>query len=297
MDLYLRTVGEFKRAEEVGQTVVDVRNGQPIYLRDIAEVKEGTEEITNIVRINGETVRVGPLALSASHRSAFSPPTAGDQYFRSGFAIAPNPALEPERVPAEVELSASADVRAGGVPLHVGASAFRADVDGMIVWAPDFRFVWSPRNRDVRRRGAEAWLRLEPAASLDLGAWASIARVTYDRPGEPDEQIVYRPRHTGGATLDWRPGAWHLSLAARYTGVRQATPGGANPLPAYWDVDAALEREWRIAPVLLTTSLAIDRALDHRDSFVHGYPEPGRRLRLELRARPYTTSRIGYGAP
>lgn len=54
LHLYLRTVGEFVNAEDIGSTVVTVREGVPIYLRDIAEVKEGIEEITNIVRINGE---------------------------------------------------------------------------------------------------------------------------------------------------------------------------------------------------------------------------------------------------
>ena len=54
LDLYLRTVGEYRRPEEIGATVVTVREGTPIYLRDIAEVREGVEEITNLTRINGE---------------------------------------------------------------------------------------------------------------------------------------------------------------------------------------------------------------------------------------------------
>jgi len=54
LDVYLRTVGEFRAASEIGATVVAVRDGSPIYLRDIAEVTEGTEEITSLVRIDGE---------------------------------------------------------------------------------------------------------------------------------------------------------------------------------------------------------------------------------------------------
>ncbi|HUO85209.1 MAG TPA: efflux RND transporter permease subunit [Thermoanaerobaculia bacterium] len=53
LDIFLRTVGEYKAASEVGATVVAVREGTPIYLRDIADVKEGVEEITEITRING----------------------------------------------------------------------------------------------------------------------------------------------------------------------------------------------------------------------------------------------------
>ncbi|MGH3371450.1 MAG: efflux RND transporter permease subunit, partial [Nocardioidaceae bacterium] len=54
LDVYLRTVGEYLGAEEIGATVVAVREGVPIYLRDIADVREGTEEITSLVRINGQ---------------------------------------------------------------------------------------------------------------------------------------------------------------------------------------------------------------------------------------------------
>ncbi len=54
LDLYLRTVGEYRTPEEIGSTVVTVRDGTPIYLRDVAEVKAGVEEITTLTRINGE---------------------------------------------------------------------------------------------------------------------------------------------------------------------------------------------------------------------------------------------------
>jgi len=54
LDLYLRTVGEYRTAAEIGATVVAVRDGQPVYLRDIADIREGVEEATSIVRINGE---------------------------------------------------------------------------------------------------------------------------------------------------------------------------------------------------------------------------------------------------
>jgi hydrophobic/amphiphilic exporter-1 (mainly G- bacteria), HAE1 family len=54
LDVYLRTVGEYRAASEVGATVVTVREGTPIYLRDIAEVREGVEEVTSYTRINGQ---------------------------------------------------------------------------------------------------------------------------------------------------------------------------------------------------------------------------------------------------
>jgi hydrophobic/amphiphilic exporter-1 (mainly G- bacteria), HAE1 family len=54
LDVFLRTVGEYRAAEDVGATVVAVRDGTPIYLRDIATVREGVEEVTSRTRINGQ---------------------------------------------------------------------------------------------------------------------------------------------------------------------------------------------------------------------------------------------------
>ena len=54
LDLYLRTVGEYKTPAQVGATVVAVREGRPVYLRDVAQIYEGVEEVTSLVRINGE---------------------------------------------------------------------------------------------------------------------------------------------------------------------------------------------------------------------------------------------------
>ncbi|HEX2163123.1 MAG TPA: efflux RND transporter permease subunit [Thermoanaerobaculia bacterium] len=54
LDLYLRTVGEYQTAAQVGATVVAVRDGKPVYLRDVARIYEGVEEVTSLVRIDGE---------------------------------------------------------------------------------------------------------------------------------------------------------------------------------------------------------------------------------------------------
>jgi hypothetical protein len=50
-------------------------------------------------------------------------------------------------------------------------------MEDMIVWTPDFRFVWSPRNVDVRRRGAEvrARLRVPSVGSRWEGTWDTSA--------------------------------------------------------------------------------------------------------------------------
>lgn len=228
-------------------------------------------------------IRFAGASIGLAHRSAFAPPSPGDQFFRAGYAIAPNPELQPERVPAEVELRASIAGAPHGIPFEVGGAAYRGDIRDMIVWAPDYRFVWSPRNRDAKRSGADAWARVAPVAPLAIEGWLSVVRATYDWPGDADTvQIAYRPRHTAGASVHWRPGGWSASLDARYTGRRFATPGPDNALAAFWDLDARIARRFVIGAAHVTAAVDVSRLFDNRDAFVHGYPEPGRTVRIEL---------------
>jgi len=49
----VRTHGQFESLDELKQIVVATRNGVPVYLKDIAEISDGFEEIRQIERING----------------------------------------------------------------------------------------------------------------------------------------------------------------------------------------------------------------------------------------------------
>jgi HAE1 family hydrophobic/amphiphilic exporter-1 len=51
-EVLLRTQGEFKNVDEVSNVVVASRGGTPIYLKDIASVSDGHEEIRQIVRVD-----------------------------------------------------------------------------------------------------------------------------------------------------------------------------------------------------------------------------------------------------
>jgi hypothetical protein len=42
-------------------------------------------------------------------------------------------------------------------------------------------------------------------------------------------------------------------------------------------------RDWRISSWSLSTALDVDRALDEKGLLIAGYPEPGRRARLDVR--------------
>lgn len=49
----LRTTGQFKTLEDVGNIVVSMKNMVPVRLRDLANIYEGYEDETRIVRVNG----------------------------------------------------------------------------------------------------------------------------------------------------------------------------------------------------------------------------------------------------
>jgi outer membrane cobalamin receptor len=276
-----RDVGAFAHA--LGGTTL---GRLPLSLSAVARVdRDGVTGDWFVSRALSAGTAVGALRVELANRSSFSPPSLGDQFFRAGVGVEPNPDLRAERVPNEWELSASADARAGAADLTLSAAAYTGGVKGMIVWLPDFTFRWSPRNVDVDRRGADARLQAAfPAARLRLaGAW-SIARITYVQDGHDSGiQVAYRPEHSGLFSAEWSPRAWRAELAARYTGLRYPAPSKVNALPGFWSAELNLSREWRIGGWAAVTAIDVDRLFGERQSLIAGYPEPGRRVRLDLR--------------
>ncbi len=234
---------------------------------------------------------VADVLVHLSHRSSFSPPSAGDLFFREGVGIRPNPHLRGERVPHEVEVGLDGLWELGVVELHLAGELYRGDMQDMIVWAPDFRFVWSPRNVDVKRRGGEVRGEIRHAPlGLRLGGHVSANRTTYrEGGGTPGVQVIYRPRLTGGGALSWTGSGWRTSLQARYTGERFPVPAAANALPAFWTFDLTARGEMELAGWDVRPLLRIDRLLGQRAPFIHAFPEPGRTFGLELEVRPGET--------
>jgi len=226
----------------------------------------------------------GPLRVHLAHRSSFSPPSLGDQFFREGVGVRPNPGLRAERVPGEVELGLSGAGALGPLRVGGGGNLHRSDVRDMIVWAPDFRFVWSPRNVDVKRRGAEGWLELRhPTSGLSLEGSVTRVRVFHDREGPETIPVRYRPRTTADLRLGWDGRGRGFSLAARYTGIRYPVPARINGLPGFWELDLTLRHAWRWSRWNVEAEARIDRLLDRKNSFIFAFPEPGRTVELGLR--------------
>jgi HAE1 family hydrophobic/amphiphilic exporter-1 len=54
MEVLMRTQGEFQSLDEIENTVVTVRDGTPIQIRDVADVVDSWEEVRQIIRIDGK---------------------------------------------------------------------------------------------------------------------------------------------------------------------------------------------------------------------------------------------------
>ena len=221
------------------------------------------------------TVHHGAGSASLGIGSGVTPPVLADLLFREGVGVRLNPDLRPERVPWELEAGVRWAPQGGRGT--VALRGFYGRVEDMVVWAPDFRFIWSPRNFDVRRRGGEVTVALHPGSALRLDASAAYAAVTYDRPG--GAQVQYRPRTTLAASAVWAPARWVLDLRWRRIGERFPNAAGTNPRPAISLLDLTIERE--IGPDLTLRGEVRDLA-DIRAEFIAGHPTPGRTLTLTL---------------
>ncbi len=264
--------------------------GSPRLVAALRLDRDGLDELWRLTHELTLSAATGPATFHVRHASSYSPPAFGDQFFREGVMVEPNPDLRAERIPSDLSVGAILRGRLGGIAgaiARLAIDGYIADVKDMIIWAPDFRFVWSPRNFDVKRRGLEAEAALEfPTPSFTVQATYSLARVTYDRPGDDTVQVIYRPRHSGTVGARWSPAGWEIAADARYIGKRYPVPAPINALDPYWTLDLRLRRSFNAGSWQFTPSLAIDRLFDNDDSLIFGYPEPGRIIRFELMARP-----------
>ncbi len=246
----------------------------------------------------GASVGGGSLTVRASWGRAFSPPGLADQFFQEGVQVRPNPDLRPERVHGEVEVRAELRDRAvGPVRLDAELSAYRADVTDMILWFPNFLFVWSPENQDARRRGWDLAVRAAlPSAALELRGALSQVHATYAGP-VLHGQIAYRPRTTASAGAAMTLAGMRTQLNVRYVGSRRVSPGSQlNALPAYSIADLRASRLVSLTGWTLDIGAGVENLFDQRVAILADYPQPGRRLTTTFRLQRGRTT-AADGAP
>ncbi len=235
------------------------------------------------------TLQLGGRVMNGhlTHRTSFSPPSVSDLFFREGVGIEPNPFLRAERVPSEWEVGLSGEFSLGGAELLLSGQYFQGDMEDMILWAPDFRFVWSPRNTDVERDGIELQGELDLASKgLVLSGHISSVRATYGQgAGEPGTQVIYRPRRSGGLSVNWRRGGWQVGLNGQYMGHRYPVPAAANALEGFWTVDLTVGGPMALGDWVAEPRLRVHRLNGETAPFIHAVPEPGRTVSFQLTLR------------
>ena len=227
----------------------------------------------------------GFVVASATVGGGYAPPSLADQFFHEGVLVRPNPNLRPEHTRHDVEGRLGVrDVAVGPARLSVDASAYRANVDGMILWLPDYRFTWSPWNNDVRKSGWEVSAR-GTLGGVDVQGHLDRGNVVHAGPVLAG-QVAYRPRTTGGVTMSAGPRFARLEIADRYVGARRTVPGsGVNSLDPYWLTDARLRTTSARGSWAVDCTLGLDNLLDARAAMLVDYPFPSRSWTLGVRVR------------
>jgi vitamin B12 transporter len=235
----------------------------------------------------GLTASRNAASIAAFFGRGYAPPSLSDQFFHEGVLVRPNPSLEPERVRDELEVRATLhEVRVGPLDLGGDAAAFRANVDGMILWQPDFRFIWSPSNFDVTRSGWDASARVAiPSLGVETHASTSVSRVEYVGPVLTG-QVAYRPRTTANASASITQRGVRIETTTRYIGARRTvTSSELNSLDAYSLTDLRVSRSFAGRAVGVDASVGIDNVFDRSAAMLVDYPFPGRAWSVSFRVR------------
>lgn len=97
-------------------------------------------------------------------------------------------------------------------------------------------------------------------------------------------QIIYTPRHSGGASLRWEHPWFNLGASAMIVGERfsGAQNTDANRLPAYCDLGLSVDRSFDLRIGTLTLRASLFNLLDTQYEVVRSYPMMGRNWRLAL---------------
>jgi outer membrane cobalamin receptor len=201
--------------------------------------------------------------------------------------VRPNPDLKPERTRNDVEGRLTLrETSLGLVNVNAQAAVYRADVDGMVLWFPDFRFIWSPSNFDVHRAGWELNGRVAlPGDVLDVQGAFDRSDVTYTG-AVLSGQVVYRPRTTGDVTIGATRRALRLEVANQYVGERRTVPGSElNTLDPYWRTDVRLTATMTRPRWSLDATVGVENVLNRPAAMLVDYPFPSRDWTIALRVR------------
>jgi outer membrane cobalamin receptor len=215
----------------------------------------------------------GGLSGVFSFARAFRAPTLNERYWK-GPGGEGNPGLSPETA-----VEASAGLRWKHSQATLAATAFRREVDDLIVWKDeDGDWTWTPVNvASARITGVETDAVWAPSENFSLrGGWSWLNPVD----GATDEPIAGRPRHTVTAALAVTPTpATRGDLTARWSDHHRDADGTRR---SFVVVGLSASRDLTILGAATRISLAVENLFERAYQEVPGYPMPGRRITLGM---------------
>lgn len=155
----------------------------------------------------------------------------------------------------------------------LSATYFQNRIDDAIDWNWN---TWKYYNvGKVESKGWETSVSLRPVVWLSFEAHYTYTEAKDETPGGTNEgnYLRYRPRHTGGASVNVQPlERLNLNLEALYTGKRYENADNTIEMPAYTLVNLAASYE---AAEWLQIFGRIDNLTDKSYQSVYGWGEPG----------------------
>jgi outer membrane cobalamin receptor len=223
------------------------------------------------------------LDLHASAGRAFRIPDFNSLFFISGVQVENNPSLQPERA-VDYDAGVNYRIPMSAMTPEISASLYHRKTRGTILWLPDFRFVWSPRNIGaVVSRGAEFSLSVSDRnkkrfrASLNY----TLANTRFDLRGNSNP-VPYRPDHLLSGTLLLHLGIFDLSAEQRYVSHRYPNVAGTNIMDDYWLSDIAFFSAVEFLGAVFKPKASIHNIFSREYQVVANFPMPGREVRLKL---------------
>ncbi len=214
---------------------------------------------------------------------SFRVPSFNSLFFISTVQVRNNPELKPERA-TEFDFGLHYDAhgsRAG--QFRFSGVYFHRNVDGIILWLPDFRFIWSPRNiASVISRGVElslSWTAASEVLKLESNYTFNDSR--FDLPGNR-QAVPYRPRHVLNSKLTLLMAGFNIRLDQSWVSERFPNVAGTNAIPAYWLLDFTVSREFGIGSLQLLPKFSLNNLFSKRYAVVSNFPMPGREFRISL---------------
>ena len=228
----------------------------------------------------GASWSTGSLKLSANAASAYKAPSFNDLYWPADPWTQGNPDLDAERS-WSAELGIDYSSVFGGTGFALSVSPYFRYVDGMINWADNGSFVWTPTNIN-----SAAYLGADLAATAAIGpAFASLsysytlAKNLSDGSGFTDAaRLAYIPLHALKVEAGAQLGVVRASADVSWRLGRLASGGAA--LPDLLLVGLSAEAE-----ALPGTFLGLKAANLLDEAYVEnaGFPMPGLALTASLR--------------